>query len=120
MLWVRIPLELVELMFRSCGAVRSARHPVKVEVAGSNPVGNALRIVVAKSRKSSRQSRSGTRVEFRFHPVGSLGDFRYEAIETFVNGTVCKLDSSEIQNFVILRVRLPLVPIAGCVPQGGP
>jgi hypothetical protein len=30
------------IQVRSRGAVRSARHPVKVEAAGSNPAGNAL------------------------------------------------------------------------------
>ena len=39
MLWVRIPPEL--FTSRPRGAARSARHPVKVEIRGSNPLGDA-------------------------------------------------------------------------------
>lgn len=40
MLWVRIPPEL--FTSRPRGAARSARHPVKVEIRGSNPLGDAF------------------------------------------------------------------------------
>ncbi len=39
MLWVRLPPE--PLTTRPRGAVRSARHSVKVEIRGSNPLGDA-------------------------------------------------------------------------------
>ena len=40
MLWVRLPSELLTLTTRPRGAVWSARHPVTVEITGSNPVGD--------------------------------------------------------------------------------
>ena len=46
---VRIPLGARSVHARSCGAAWSARHPVKVEVAGSNPVRTARAGVVAGS-----------------------------------------------------------------------
>ena len=39
MLWVRVPPEL--LNYSSRGAVRSARHPVTVEIVGSSPIERA-------------------------------------------------------------------------------
>ncbi len=40
MLWVRLPPEPLTTT-RPRGAARSARHPVKVEAVGSNPIGDA-------------------------------------------------------------------------------
>jgi len=49
MLRVRLPPEPYQvghdrMILSPCGAVRSARHPVTVEIAGSNPVGGAMTI----------------------------------------------------------------------------
>jgi hypothetical protein len=41
MLWVRIPPEPLIESLCPRGAARSARHPVKVEIVGSNPIGDA-------------------------------------------------------------------------------
>ena len=43
MLWVRVPPELLEKNDRPRGAAWSARDPVTVEIAGSNPAGDALK-----------------------------------------------------------------------------
>jgi hypothetical protein len=39
---VRISRELLRNTTRPCGAARSARHPVTVEIVGSNPIGGAF------------------------------------------------------------------------------
>ena len=41
MLWVRVPPEPLRNRSRPRGAARSARRPVKAEITGSNPVGDA-------------------------------------------------------------------------------
>jgi hypothetical protein len=51
MLWVRIPPEL--FTSRPRGAARSARHPVKVEIRGSNTLGDAFHYT---TRYAIRQS----------------------------------------------------------------
>ena len=53
-LWVRVPPE--PLTTRPRGAVRSARHPVTVEIVGSNPIEDAYRQVDAVRNLAKRRS----------------------------------------------------------------
>ena len=84
MLWVRIPPEL--FTSRPRGAARSARHPVKVEIRGSNPLGDAFsqhtttRYAIWKSGVDQPASM----------PVGArnLRDF-VGSTPTRVNGFIC-------------------------------
>ena len=80
MLWVRIPPELFTT--RPRGAARSARHPVKVEIRGSNPLGDAF------YNKQRRVTQSGKEASTN---------------DAFLTS------SSVPETFVILWVRLPPV-----------
>ena len=51
MLWVRVPPGPLQKQ-RPRGAVWSARHPVKVEAVGSNPIGDAFIVEYAKNLES--------------------------------------------------------------------
>ena len=90
-----------ESVFEICprGAARSARHPVTVEIVGSNPIEDAV-----TSRAERRESRARTKAGI--DPLIWLSTLHSGLI-----GTVRKRQSGEAQTFVSLRVQLPPVPV---------
>src|SRR6516162_8333306 len=88
MLWVQLPPEPDDI--RPRGAVWSARHPVTVEIMGSNPIGDAAK----KGRKMKEEGgiTNGRPVLFILHPSAFM----------FPTARYAKRQSGQAQTLVIV------------------